>query len=59
LENPQKLEAKLGSFPVSSLGVVPDLVTGFESEPLWQWSVLFLRLGEHFFDLEALVWGHF
>jgi hypothetical protein len=34
------LDAEFGSSPVSSLGVVSDVVVGLESVPVWQRSVL-------------------
>jgi len=54
-----KLKSELGSFPVSSFGIVPDLVIGLEPKPLWQRSVLLSGFRQHLLDFKALVWGHF
>ena len=57
-ENRVYLKAELGSLPVSSFSVIPDLVTGFEPKPLRKWPVLLLFPGKYFFDLERFVRGH-
>lgn len=52
------LQAKLGPSPVSSLGVIPDLIASFHSDPLWDWSILFLLLGKKPLNSEGLVGRH-
>lgn len=44
--NEISLDTQLSSSPVSSLSIVSDLVISSQSDPLWQWSVLFLSLGQ-------------
>jgi len=43
---------------VSSLGVVSDLVISFVSEPVWEWSVLSLLLGEPLLHQQGLDGTH-
>ena len=45
---------QLSSSPVSSLGVVSDSVTTSQSDPLRQWSVLLLGLGQLLLGPERL-----
>ena len=49
------LHTQLGSSPVSSLGVVPDFITSFHSNPLRNGTVLLLFLGLESLDPESLV----
>ena len=49
------LNVHLGSSPVSSLSIVTDSVVGSQSDPLWQWSVLFLSLSHFLLDSERLL----
>lgn len=49
------LKTQLRSSPVSSLGVVTDGVVSSQSDPLWQWSVLLLSLGQLLLDSERLL----
>jgi len=49
---------KFGSSPVSSLGVVSNVVIGFISEPVWKWSVLSLLLSETLFHQQGFVGTH-
>lgn len=49
------LQAQLRSSPVSSLGVVTDLVVSSQSDPLRQRSVLVLSLSQLLLDLERLL----
>lgn len=51
---PGSLDTKLGSSPVSSLGVVSNGVVGLESDPLGQGSVLSRGLGQLGLGLEGL-----
>jgi len=56
--NRRSIDFEFGSSPVSALGVVPDLVVGFISEPVGERSVLSLLLGESFLHEEGLVCTH-
>lgn len=51
-------QSQLRSPPVSSLGVVPDLVTSFHPNPLRNRTVLLLFLGQESLDSESLVRRH-
>lgn len=51
-------QTQLGSPPVSPLGVVPDLITSFHSNPLENWTILFLFLGQESLDAEGFVRSH-
>lgn len=51
----QRLQTQLCSSPVSSFGVVSDSVTSSQSDPLRQWSVLFLGFSQSLFDLERFL----
>lgn len=53
------LQAQLSSSPVSSLGVVSDLVVSSQPDPLGERSVLLRSLGELLLDLKSLVGRHF
>jgi hypothetical protein len=46
------------SSPMSSLGVVSDVVIGFVSEPIWQGSVLSLLLGKTLLHQQGFVGSH-
>ena len=52
------LETQLGSSPMSSLGVVPDSVTSFDSNSLGKATTLLLFLGQESLDAERLVRRH-
>ena len=49
------IDAELGPSPVSSLGVVSDLIVFFVSEPVGKGSVLSLSLGESLLDNQSLM----
>ena len=52
------IDFKFGSSPVSSLGVVPDVVIGFVSEPVGQGSVLSLLLGKTLLHQQGFMGSH-
>jgi hypothetical protein len=52
------LQLQLGTSPVTSLGVVSDLVAGAHSDPLRDGTILLQLLGELKLDSECLVWRH-
>ena len=52
------LETQLGSSPMSSLGVVPDSVTSFDSNSLGKATTLLLFPGQESLDAERLVRRH-
>jgi len=47
------LDAQLGSSPVSSLGVVSDLVVSSVSDPVWQSSVTLNLVADLDFSAES------
>merc|ERR1712154_34774 len=53
------LQTDLGSSPVSSLGVVLDGVTSTVSDPVWDWSILFLLFSQNELFSEFFVSRHF
>ena len=55
----ESIDFEFGSSPVSSFGVVPDLVIAFVSEPVGQGSVLPLFLSEPLLHEEGFVSSHF
>ena len=54
----ESIDFEFGSSPVSSFGVVPDLVIAFVSEPVGKGSVLSLLLGEPLLLQQSLVGSH-
>lgn len=50
-----RLQLELGTAPMTSLGVVSDLIAGLHSDPLWNGSVLSLLLRENSLDLEGFM----
>ena len=52
------LQTQLGSSPVSSLGVVPDFIASFHSNPLRNGTILLLFLGQESLDPQSLVRRH-
>lgn len=53
------LKLELRSSPMTPLGVVADRVASSHTNPLRNWSVLLLLLGQNFLDLQSLVRPHF
>ena len=53
------LEAELGSTPVTTLGVVADLVVQLHPGPLRDGTVLFHLLGQFQLNTKCLVGSHF
>ena len=53
-----RLLRELGSSPVSFLGVIPDFITNFHSNPLGNGTILLLFLGQKLLDLQILVKRH-
>ena len=52
------LQTQLGSSPMSSLGVVPDFIASFHSNPLRNGTILLSFLGQESLDSESLVRRH-
>merc|ERR1711872_254599 len=52
-------ELEFGSSPVTPLGIVTDRVSGSHTDPLWNRPILLLLFGQHLFDLQRLMRGHF
>ena len=52
------LDAELGATPVSSLGVIADLVVRSEADPVRDWPVLPGLLGQHLLGAERLLGRH-
>jgi hypothetical protein len=49
------LQLQLGASPVTSLGIVSDLVASTHSNPLWDWSILLKLLCKLLLDSECFV----
>lgn len=49
------LQFELGTAPMTSLGIVSDLISRLHSDPLWDRSILSLLLSKNSLDLEGLV----
>jgi hypothetical protein len=54
----EDLELQLGTAPVSSLGVIADLVAGLHTKPLRKWTILLGGFCELALYDERLVSGH-
>jgi hypothetical protein len=54
-EEASRLEAETGLAPVPPLGVVADSVTGAQTDPLGNGTVLLLGLGKLLLGLEGLL----
>lgn len=54
----RSINFKFGSSPVSSFGVVSNVVIGFISEPVGEWSVLPLLLGQPLLHQQSFVGTH-
>jgi hypothetical protein len=49
------LQLQLCASPVTSFGVISDLVASTHSDPLWDWAILLQLLRQFLFDSECLV----
>ena len=58
LNSEASIDFEFGSSPVSSFGVIPDLVIGFISEPVGKRSVLSLLLRKALLHLQGFVSSH-
>lgn len=52
------LQLQLGASPMTSLGIVTNLVASAHSNPLWNWSILLELLRKLLFNPECLVRRH-
>lgn len=50
-----RLDVQFSTSPVSSLSVVTNSVVGSQSDPLWQWTVGSLSLGQFLLGLERFL----
>lgn len=53
----ENLQLELSSSPVSPFGIVSNCVACLHSDPLWDWPVLLLLLGQLLLNSEGFVRG--
>jgi len=58
-EEEDTLQLELGTAPVTSLGIVANLIVRLHANPLGYWPILFLLLGQNTLNLECFVCRHF
>lgn len=59
MQEASNLDANASLTPVATLSVVADGVSGTETDPLWDWTVGLLGLGQLDLGAESLLGWHF